>query len=534
MTIDTSGNVGVGTTGPLARLSVQGLGADILNLQDSTGAEKVTVLESGLVGIGTTAPATPLDVKGVGTNLTGTIYYNTFFRDGDQSEGLWLGYDTSANLGTIGSVGASSGLTFVTHNGSSWGERLRVQYDGNVGIGTTGPSYKFVVQTTGTSLGTGTSTALFWDGTSLGLHLGYDSSGAVIASAGADKPIEFWTYTSGAYGERMRITSTGNAGIGTTGPRAKQEISYADGTFTGATYVGQILSRTDAVSDAYGAATAYLAYQNKGAIVVGGGDGFKVFTYDGSTASERMRVSSGGNVGIGTTAPVYKLDVYGSARVTGTGAYLDYKNDSEAVDNRLWRIRTSGLEAGSFDIQSINDAGSLGNMAFHIGRSGYTVTKVVFPTGNVGIGTASPNAKLEIIANAGNVVYFRNTAGTGIYLTSGQNTWSTSSDLRLKDILGNIENANEKLAFLRPVYYKFKTEDDDIRRVGLIAQDVQTVFPEVVGTDQDGYLGIRYTELIPLTIKAIQEQQRQIDAIKLEKDTEIAELKARIEVLENK
>jgi hypothetical protein len=109
------------------------------------------------------------------------------------------------------------------------------------------------------------------------------------------------------------------------------------------------------------------------------------------------------------------------------------------------------------------------------------------------------------------------------------------SDVNAKTDIKDLPDSKSKLLVLRPVSYKLKpkfkgNEKADAKiaeqaakdQLGLIAQEVQEVFPEIVSEREDGTLGIRYTELIPVLIKAVQEQQ-----------AEINDLKARIEKLEN-
>ena len=107
------------------------------------------------------------------------------------------------------------------------------------------------------------------------------------------------------------------------------------------------------------------------------------------------------------------------------------------------------------------------------------------------------------------------------------------SDGRLKDILGNIDNALGKLEALTGVYYeqnelaeKFGYKDFDVRQIGLIAQQVKSVLPEVVvpapfdsnkyGNSLSGenYLTIQYERIVPLLIEALKEQKEQIEFIK--------------------
>lgn len=111
-------------------------------------------------------------------------------------------------------------------------------------------------------------------------------------------------------------------------------------------------------------------------------------------------------------------------------------------------------------------------------------------------------------------VYAQATSG-GVYLTNGSTSWTANSDERLKNINSNIENAVDKLSTLRTVKYSWKEDKLNREYLGLIAQDVLEVLPEIVDKDEKdeiGTLGVRYTELIPVIVKAIQELNAKIDA----------------------
>ena len=109
----------------------------------------------------------------------------------------------------------------------------------------------------------------------------------------------------------------------------------------------------------------------------------------------------------------------------------------------------------------------------------------------------------------------------GVRLANGATSWSSYSDSRLKDVTGEIPNALDKIDAMRGVLFSWNDDEENTQRCGVIAQEVQAVLPEVVDTDTD-YLQVRYTEMIPLLIQGIKEQQ----------DT-ITELTARLEALEN-
>jgi hypothetical protein len=108
----------------------------------------------------------------------------------------------------------------------------------------------------------------------------------------------------------------------------------------------------------------------------------------------------------------------------------------------------------------------------------------------------------------------------GVLLSNGGTSWGSLSDERKKDIIEPITGAAAKVATLRAVIGKYKTDEDDKRRAFLIAQDVQAVLPEAV-VEEQGDLILQYTDTIPLLVAAIQEQQQIITA-----------LTARVEALE--
>jgi hypothetical protein len=108
------------------------------------------------------------------------------------------------------------------------------------------------------------------------------------------------------------------------------------------------------------------------------------------------------------------------------------------------------------------------------------------------------------------------TMGTyGVYLANTGTSWISVSDERQKDIIEPIENGLTKVSAIRAVIGKYKHDADGVRRSFLIAQDVQAVFPEAVKVqeDEEALLGLSYTDVIPLLVAAIKEQQALITAL---------------------
>jgi hypothetical protein len=103
----------------------------------------------------------------------------------------------------------------------------------------------------------------------------------------------------------------------------------------------------------------------------------------------------------------------------------------------------------------------------------------------------------------------------GVQLSSGATAWASASDYRLKNITGTYTNALSDIAQIEPVKFTWKSDDSAIPQVGVIAQSVQNVVPEAIAevTEQDEkYLSVRYTELIPLMIASIQQLNAKVDA----------------------
>ena len=219
-----------------------------------------------------------------------------------------------------------------------------------------------------------------------------------------------------------------------------------------------------------------------------GGNQFGLDFY--TSFANRMSITNTGKVGIGTTSPQQTLSVGGSLNIDqnnlNSGSYLQAaltfgSNSGEGIgSNRVGGVNQYGLDLYSGGVNRL------------------TITN----GGNVGIGITSPTAKLQV---AGNIVAI----GT-----------ITPSDIRYKENIVPIDNALDKIMSLSGYYYSFKAKDfpdmgfDSQKQIGIIAQEVEEVLPEVVTTLQNGYKAVDYPKLIPLLIQGIKEQQQQIDELK--------------------
>lgn len=127
--------------------------------------------------------------------------------------------------------------------------------------------------------------------------------------------------------------------------------------------------------------------------------------------------------------------------------------------------------------------------------------------------TAGSGQSYNLFMSAFGTMFFQNASSAGVYMTYGATSWTSTSDLRKKNVTGRIEDALTKVNTLTPARFTWKSDETNTPQVGLIAQEVQAVMPEVVTDDGEGTLGIRYAETVPLLVAAIQELTARIETL---------------------
>jgi autotransporter adhesin len=154
---------------------------------------------------------------------------------------------------------------------------------------------------------------------------------------------------------------------------------------------------------------------------------------------------------------------------------------------------------------------------------------------SVGIGTTTPDAKLQVVGNIR-----VGTSGTNgcIQRFDGATLAGTcSSDARLKENIEPFGRMLDRVARLQPVHYTWRAQAFPAYRLrsgsvvaGLVAQDVEQVFPDMVTTDDHGYKMVDYAELPYVTLQAVKDLKGENDALK----AQLAEVLARLAQLEKK
>jgi len=390
--IDSTGNVGIGTTSPNTKLQVydalssqikitNGLATPVdLQLFASSssyagigtasdhklairtnGTEKVTVLSNGNVGIGTTSPSEKLEVDGK-IKVTSTSDASIILQETGEEEyeiraagsGLFFKNDGDNQfaLGQSGDVVfyKTNGSEGLTHKGSS----------GNVGIGTTSPSAKLDV------VSSSTNTVPFRVATSnaaTGGNFYEDTSGYLwfqMFDPSANEKVRIRTNSSSFF-------NGGNVGIGTTSPTEKLEV---DGRIKVQTSAGSLTFKE--------LGTGSATISGSGTVGIEAATNFRVKT---NTSNEALTVLSSGNVGIGTTSPATKLHI---SQPTGSNQLTLERTGSGAGKAVL-----AGASEGLIVYDDVYGA------KMYVGTSGTY-------DGNVGIGTTSPVGRFEVLTTDSN------------------------------------------------------------------------------------------------------------------------------------
>lgn len=476
--------------------------------------ERMRILSSGNVGIGTTTPteklsiaagsdATSLRVSGTntGTNWAGRIIAGgatSVFLMGQFNNQAWLGaHNAALNAWADFYINPDGGTkTFIGDFGGGTGTVIPLitadNTSGNVGIGTTTPTEKLSIVG-----GVNLTGALKLSGNA-------GTSGMVLQTTGTGLQ---WTATS-SLGISSDITSlaviSGGRSNTVTGSNA---VAFGLSNYNPASN-GVAFGISNTIGTSSGYSTVIGTANTAGSI------GYSTVIGRANTANSQQSTV----VGIGNSAPTDYSTAIGSTNlIYGAGvAHLAF-GDSNTINpggaSRAAAIGHSNtVNVGGAYVFGNSITNSTSNSVM-IGPSD-SAKITILSSGNLGVGTTTPGVRLSVVGNAQFTAVGSGAYGFDLNLTSNGTLTTSASDERLKQNVMAINSSStlDKINQLKPSTFDWKS--DGSHDLGLIAQEVQGIFPELVFTNpSDGYLGINYSRFTPLLISAIQELSRKVDAV---------------------
>jgi len=482
------GNIGIGNASPDAKLDVAGsikasgavdIGEDA-NVQGQLAVGKSTAPSATLDVAGTVKASGGLDIGG-DSSIDGTLALTP--------SGVNNALEINPASGTSYklSLRSDSSASYIRNNSSQQDLRLgansldavTIKPSGKVGIGTTNPRGSLDVFTGNTAV-----PGLIIDRSPSGnyrseLYQAADGL-AIYVGNNTDEPTE-----------KMRIKHDGKVGIGTTSPGSKLHLETPNAATNlrivrrqdgGTQYVpvGTELGGIQWMADDYTWSVHTVGAEivgEQGPLNYNGATQhilFKTSGSPGSATSERMRITNGGNVGIGTPSPEDELHIVHAANTAYSKGLRIQRQDTD----KYWTI---GVD-------------STGDLIYKY-KGGDSVA-------------------------------------WDAYVNDTSGAWVSGSDKRLKKDIEPVGSVLDRLVKLKPSRFRFKTQtEDETKLFGFVAQEVQDVFPDMV-SDEKNRLGLAYDDFGVLSVKAIQELRAEKDQQLADLGEQLAEKTRRNDELE--
>jgi hypothetical protein len=504
-----------------SNVSTRSLGINVANTFYIGG------IDADIGDIGTTSPSVDLDVEG-----TAQVNLLEVTHDGDRAVNF---VKTGANTFSI----EHDVNQFYFWNQTTSESPLLFQNDGdvimnggNVGIGTSSPASALDIigaNQDAIKIRSNVAPENYY-------QIGRNQSTGLLEFKGSETTYNGYLF-KGPSSDLMTINSSGNVGIGTSSPSRK--VSLADSV----NGYNLELQQTSAYNSGNQSGIVFSAPYNIGGSVTdlasirGGKEnatdedfGGKLAFYtraNGGSDTERMRIDSSGNVGIGTSSPSDKLTIKAASahlRLQGTsntnknvsinynesGDYGQINCDESGVNQKdLWMTGLNlkfGRSTGSESMR-IDDLGNL-----LVGRS--SAGAAATDNGHVFYGSGQH----YIFSNATECVRFYETSGSGqqvgsISITSSATAFNTSSDERLKENITDAVAGNVDDIKVRSFDWKADGSHQDY---GMVAQELEAVAPYAVtkGETEDDMWSVDYSKLVPMLIKEIQDLKAEVAALK--------------------
>jgi hypothetical protein len=512
---------GTTASSTLTLQSTSGAGtSDAIIFKTASQSERMRIDSSGNVGIGTSNPSYPFHVVGqvgFGSSSNTNSYTARFY---NQNSSLYVGVDDAAGSNTgipynTYFLGLNAyPMTFYTNAT----ERMRIDSSGNVGIGGTAACRLALTVNTVNGDGiqltnsnnSGYCTIQANGSTGSGVS-GWANSTVLEAVPASTGGLVLGTYSgnmifqTGARNERMRIDSSGNVLIGTTSQLSGARLSIADSAVKTSSSTPLVLGTATGGSNDF-----QLTFTRSAS---GSGAYYSIQSVEQGVAYRDIVLqNSGGYVGIANSTPANTLDVKGILRLTNSSNTANFGQlydggglvVSSANSNPMY-FYTGGSERarfgsdGLFQANAIASAGSSG-MPSTVSGNAVWVGGFTSPTsGRILIGDGTGWQFYISSRNSGTTTDRFTFGDTGNFTASGNVT--AYSDARLKKNVVTIDGALALVEKMRGVRYE--RIEDGKAGVGVIAQEMQEVMPEVVHEGEN--LSVAYGNLVGVLIEAVKE-----------------------------
>jgi hypothetical protein len=524
-------------------------------IDDNATSTAITIDSSGSVGIGTSSPSAELHIsKSADAGNAEFLIENSFATAGStdeivQIQGRFGGFDASyiitgkeADFTTSGN--RSSFMSFWTRGAGTLAEAMRINSSGNVGIGTSSPEVPLSVVGLDTQIH-------FSESADSGGYLMSEAAGQFRISGGAafkvgntawtaksteaaiighdsGGDIKFFSNTGLTVGnnftptERMRIDSSGKVGINTSSPGSELHVVADDVSQSWSAYDGTVLTIENNDTDGCilqtvgrNTATNEIWFGDDDSRNIGriryehSDDGLEFWTNN----SERMRIDSSGNVGIGTSSPGSPLTVSGGTNTTIANFNNNVSATTSVSNALLIQSNCSGSAGVGFGLgiafngerndgntqrfgniywEATTNSGTSLETDFFLQHYSGTETFRVKQNGRLvrnsgALASAHGNFIGEVGSSYKALSFSRTSGGSevgNVVANVSSTSYNTSSDYRLKENVVDLTNATERLKQLQPKRFNFIT-DADTTVDGFLAHEVSNVVPEAITGEKD-------------------------------------------------
>jgi hypothetical protein len=446
-----------------------------------------------LLGTGSDATFTNISVIGTANFADGVVTIPSITNIGDTNTGIFFpAADTIAF--TEGGV-----------------ESMRIDQNGRLGIGTTSLVGRVASATDAYSSFTAMAGSV-GAGLSVKSLVSTDFGGANFANAIYDALSHQWQVASSG---QMYLTSAGNLGLGVSSPVTRLDVSGPASvtSFTGTTRLGVTVRGSSGGTDYSGidfignSQTQPLA---RIAVLSTGSGSLLQFgtsnSYGSGITNTAMTIDSSGNLGIGISSPGARLDI---SSASGTIFRCFTSGVAQVI------IGNGGASSNFYDGDTQIFRSGNATERMRIDSSGRLLVGLTSWAGgatNAGVAIKSTSNSSSIFAfyidnTSSNILNVRCDGST--YNTTG--VWGTISDQRLKENIVDATPKLDNLLQLKVRNFNFTSDENKTKQIGFVAQEIEQVFPSLVSEDAEGTKAVKTTVLLPMLVKAIQEQQALIE-----------------------